>query len=311
MGIKKFISLCALFIALVFSIDFLAAKVLSHFVIKYQTDKRLERLLDKKEDSKIVVFGSSRAARNINTKIIAEESNTTAFNHGVPGSNIDYHETLLQYLVNNDNCQTKLIILVLDECEEFFDGMAITFRLDKLYPWANYAMAKATIKKREPLTYLSLSKSYSYKKCDLATLYSSRGSILPVDTVKAFGAMTINFKSITFDTLKYAPYANYDVSKENPELIKKFLSFVNICKEHNMNLLLLLPPNYFPKTTIFKERLAPLIAGKTWVYLYEEQNEIFKSKEYYYDKSHLDSKGAALFTKSVANFIKSNNLLSK
>lgn len=311
MGIKKIISLTALFIALVFSIDFLAAEALSHFVIKHQTDKRLERLLDKKEDSKIVVFGSSRAARNIITKMFVDSLGASAYNYGSNGSNIDYHETLLQYLVNNENCQTKLIILPLDECEEFFDGMAITYRLDKLYPWANYAMARATIREREPLTYLSLSKSYSYKKCDLAALYASRGTILPVDTVKEFGSMPLTFKSITFGTLKYTPYANYDVSKENPELIKKFLSFVNICKEHNMNLLLLLPPNYFPKTTIFKERLTPLIAGKTWVYLYEEQNKIFKSKEYYYDKSHLDSKGAALFTKSVADFIKSNNLLAK
>ncbi len=311
MGIKKFISLTALFIALVFSIDFLAAEALSHFVIQHQTEKRLERLMTKKEDSEIVIFGSSRAARDIIAKDLSENLKVKAFNYGAPGSNIDYHETLLQYLVNNENYQTKLIILPLDECEEFFDGMAIAYRLDKLYPWANYDMARNTIREREPFTYLSFSKSYSYKKCDLAALYSSRRAILPVDTVKEFGSMPLTFKSITFDTLKYAPYANYDVSKENPELIKKFLSFVNICKEHNMNLLLLLPPNYFPKTSIFKERLTPLTAGKTWVHLYEEQNEIFKSKEYYYDKSHLDSKGAALFTNNVTNFIKSNNLLAK
>ncbi|MFZ9847873.1 MAG: hypothetical protein ACO3EE_06930 [Flavobacteriales bacterium] len=309
MEIKKFILRTALFIVLVFTIDYLMSLGLSRFATSSQNDHRIELILKGNNDFDVVIFGSSRAARNIRASELSKELKIKAYNFGFLGSNIDFHELLLNYYLKSNNKKPKLIVLALDDTEEFFEKSNIGFRLDYLYPWIKYPLVKETINEREPFTYLSLSKAYPYKKCNLPTLYKTRGTVAPTDTIVTCGSMPIRYKSLTFDTMQFNNYFTYNKSKESPYLIDKFTSFLSLCKKNNINLLLVYGPNYAPRINQFSQRIIELSKGNNNIFFYQNTNEKFKEKQWFCDKYHLNYRGGMIFSKDLANYISTCKLL--
>jgi len=302
---KKFIFRFSLFIAIIFIIDFAFSLVLSHYAIQWQYDKRIERILTHQEKAKVIIMGSSRSFNSVMGEIIHKETKTSTYNYGYPGANIDFQETFLRLMLNNE-VKPKLIILTLDEYQEFFADPFVEFRSDYIYPWAKYPDIRDIINEREK--YQSLSKSYIYKKCNFGKLYQTKGApYYPL--INDFGPLPRNDRSLTYDTLKYSAFKAYKVENENKYLRDKFLSFIDICRSNDINLLLVNPPNYYLTDNIFNNRIKELIKTKKKVWFYSNPDKKYQDKKWFFDRFHLNTSGAEMYTKELVEYINKNQLL--
>ena len=77
-----------------------------------------------------------------------------------------------------------------------------------------------------------------------------------------------------------------------------------MCKEKNVQLILITPPLFDPMDGAFKERLKQLTKNEIPFFDYNNQNPIYKNKDYFYDRTHLNRKGAMIFTDEIVNYLK-------
>ncbi len=307
MSLNKFILRTGLFIAIVFLLDFALSMVLSHYAIEWQYDKRMERILTQQEKSKIIIMGSSRSFNTIVGGVMQKETKASTYSYGYPGTNIDFHETLLNLLLKNE-ALPKLMVLILDEHQEFFEDPFLSYRMDYLYPWSKYQDIRNIVNEREKYQYYSVSRSYIYKKCDFGKLYRSKGApYFPL--IGENGPLPRSDKSLTIDTLQYRPYKTYHIENENKNLRNKFLSFINLCETNNIGLLLVSPPNFYPTDSTFNNRIQSLIKCRKKVWLYFNPDKKYLDKKWFFDRFHLNASGAEMYTQELSEYISKRKLL--
>ncbi len=307
MTLKKFIIRFSIFVALIFALDFTLAEVLSHFVNKWQHDNRLGKILTHNEKSNIIILGSSRSFNTVKGKEIHDITKASVYNYGYQGTDVFFHEFMLKLLLKND-CHPKMIILPLDEHQEFFIDTFITFRLDFLYPWAKYSDIRDEINEKEGYKYYSLSRSFFYKKCDLGRKYAERNQKL-YPHFDEFGPLPREDISLTYDTLTLKPFKKYMVQNENKKYVNKFLSIVKICQQNNIQLLLVSPPNYYITDDTFNNRILELIKPYKNAVLYVNRDTKYLDKKWFFDRFHLNTSGAVMYSKELAQFIVNQKLL--
>src|SRR5687768_6067609 len=106
-----------------------------------QIDNRIKYILEGKMNKEILVFGSSRGARDIMASRLEKQTGLASYNLSFPGSDIEFQEFLLRNLLKF-NKPPRIIILTLDDPEEFYNTERIKFRYEFLYPYMNYQPVK-------------------------------------------------------------------------------------------------------------------------------------------------------------------------
>lgn len=304
---KSFILKCLLFFALFFIID-KAFIFVRDSAPEREIDKRLEWVLNGKIDADIVVTGSSRGARDILASQIADSFKMSAYNLSYPGSNIIFHDYLLEKFFQFKNKIPKLIILAIDDPSAFKANTLINFRYDRLYPLVKYQDVRNTlIEKGEKDEILSdlfiihqlLPSNFDFRKKHFDDL----------DSVFADGSMPISTQSKKFNLSFSDQYSVYDSSNEHPLLLNSFNHFIDLCKQHNVQLIITIPPNYRNATIGFKDRVDKLAGDRAFTHLYDTTNLVYKEHSVYYDENHLRKNTAIIFTSDLIGFIKRNHFL--
>ena len=306
---KKFLIKCLIFILIVYAVDLVLYFILPGIISATLYDDRLEKVVDGKMDADIVILGSSRAARDIIACDFQKEIDRNAFNLGFPGSNVDFHETVMRiYLERNKT--PKIVIIVLDQ-SEIIDNPSINFRLDKLYPLAGDKEIDRILEYREndPVSYTDLFFSSKYKKNFPKSFYSWL-YIPKTDTLTECGSMPLSFKSITYEGLTYEDSTLYDPGAESPYLTQRFQSLLDMCKKNGVKVLLVAPPSFYRPSPGFYSRMMQFTEYEHVIFFAADE-EKYTDKKLFYDKSHLDKEGAEMFTGDVIYFIKKDSTLSK
>lgn len=305
---KRFIIQCLVF----FIIFFLVDKVLifiRNTAPQREVDKRLESIINGKIDASILVFGSSRAARDIIASEIANSLHTTAYNLSYPGSNILFHEYQLQKLLQFKNKKPGLIILAVDDPSELMFNDVINFRYDRLYPLVKYDDIRNTLiekgEKNKILSDLFIAHQLNLSAFDLRTKHFK-----DQDTILADGSMPISYQGKKFNRKYATRYIRYDETKESESKTSSFRNFLKICSDNKINVLLALAPNFGNPTVGFFERMKKIADEKNYeVMMYDTTKPLYKNADYYFDAGHLTKDGASVFTNEISNYIKTNNLL--
>jgi hypothetical protein len=279
---KSFLLKSLLFLAVFFILE-KALILIRDTAPERELDKRLEYILNGKIDADVVVMGSSRGARDIIASAIADSLHTTAYNLSYPGSNIFFHEYLLEKLLQFKNKKPRLVILAADDPSELSLDNSINFRFDRLYPLVKYEDVRKTLIEKEEKDKI-LSQLFVVHQLGLSNFDLRKKHFDPQDTLLADGSMPISFRS-----KKFKP------------------SFSN---KYNVVLLLALAPNFGNPSIGFQQRMeeyaTPLDAH---VMIYDTIKPIYKNENYYFDAGHLTTEGAAVFTGDIIHYVRSNNLL--
>jgi hypothetical protein len=122
-----------------------------------------------------------------------------------------------------------------------------------------------------------------------------------VDTILACGSMPISFQKKDWKPQFDKPQKTKRI-QINPILIKSFKEIQRICREENIRLIIVLPPNYYAFDAPYKKLVQANLLEKTEIYTYQV-NGIYQDANSYYDQSHLVTRGALIFSKEVADYL--------
>ncbi|HNP33129.1 MAG TPA: hypothetical protein PKN96_07535 [Flavobacterium sp.] len=272
-----------------------------------ESDKRLELVLNGKINKDIIVMGSSSGARDIIASQLEKETKQTVYNLSYPGSNIEFHEFLLRSLLTF-NSTPKMVILTLDGPNEVLPDSMLTFRLDRLYPLIKYDYINKELIDRNEKNAI-LSKLFVLHKMTKANFDLRQKKFTALDTVFSDGSMPISFQKENVNWNEKLEDTIYQLQKESKVKIKCLQKIVTVCKQHNIKLLLVFPPNFREITPMFEKRMLQIAGKNSWFYEYDASNKIYTNKDYYFDLNHLKRNGAVIFTHEIADYLSKQNSL--
>lgn len=290
-----------LIIALVFVLlDRLIGNTLIKSAQKKVSDKRIEKILQKKIDHDVLVFGSSRAARNLIPTEITKTSGFTAFNLGFTGSNIDFHVDLLKLVIDSGH-KPKIIILAVDDSFELWKRDGLSFRSDVLYPYLYLDKIRRIISQRGELDPVLSKYVMTYTQSKNIRTLLSPNTINKFDKIQDDGSMPLDFKSTKYASMTFNNVTSYDTNKESKALVKKLSEFTALCQLHKIKLFVLFPPNFKKPSNHFINRIKQ-VGGKYPFYI--DYSTFITDKNKYYDDIHLDHNGATILSREIGETIK-------
>ena len=266
-------------------------------------DKRLELLLNGKINKEVIIMGSSRGAYNIIAGQIEKETGKKAYNISYAGSDIDFHFFLLKTLLKFNN-KPETILLSIDNPYEFLDVESSDFRFDRLYPLEKYNYINDELVKRNDKSKLS------WFLC-LARLnrsnFTFKQKTVPFESpILACGSMPY-IESLEQKDLIFNPkQQRYPVEKEKENKKKLFLEFQQICYKNKIELIYCFPPNFRVYNSLLESKIKSMALFQNKFFVYDTTDLRYKNKEYFHDDSHLNIKGAKIFTSELSKFINLN-----
>jgi hypothetical protein len=294
---KKFL-ITLLFFGCLF---FIADKVL---YLKMQSlpereyDKRLESIILGKMNQEILIFGSSRAQHNIYSDLLQDSLKQKTYNLGYRGCNINFQLFLLKKVLEHNQIP-KTVLLTVDDYNQFLPEKTLQFRFDKLYPLVKYQeITSELIQRKEisPFSFGFISARIGWEqftKTKAKTLY---------DEWTPKGTVLLDFQASDFDKIRKEEVM-YHQKNEIPDRIKAFTEFQEICLQNNIKLHIVIPPNFAKQNKSFVKRIKKLISNKK-VNLIHQNSDSFNNSNLFSDYSHLNKKGAIIYTNFIINQLK-------
>lgn len=263
-------------------------------------------IYNKNSDCDIAVYGSSKAWVQIVPSILEDSLNKSVYNFGIDGQafGLQYWRHL-EFLKNNR--KPKLIILTVDyyslekginlyNKEQFLPYM---FFDKQIKNFTNHFVGFSTADYFVPF-YRYLGKKNVFKEC-LNIL--SRDTSPPNHRIKGFHGVNQEYK-LDLNVGETSNYvANFDSSVTS--LMEKFITE---CKENNIKLILLYPPDYIDRHISNRSEVVSTyqnISEKHGLQFIDySENEICMKRDFFYNSNHLNLKGAELFSRQLASDLK-------
>ena len=263
-----------------------------------EVDKRLELILEGKINKEILIFGSSRAQHNLYADIIQDSLKQSAFNLGYRGCNIDFQVFLLKTVLKH-NKKPKIIILTVDYDREFLEEKTLQFRYDKLYSLVKYPeITNELIFRKEisPFAVGLFSARIGWEQ------FLKPKPITRYENWTKAGTVLLDFTAANFDK-KITQSKKYNPKFELAERLSAFKEFQTISKKENIQLYVIVPPNFVIQNEEFVNRVKDLLVDKNTKF-YFENSQLFKNSHYFFDQSHLNKKGAIEYTHQLIKKLK-------
>ena len=268
----------------------------------------------------IAIYGSSRSWVHIDPQILSDSLNIKVYNFGIDG-----HNFWLQYLRHieflKNNEKPKTIILSVDVFS--LQKRKDLYELDQFLP---YMLWNSNIQEYTS-SYIGYSKFDYY--LPLVRYSGKSNAISLIKENIARDKKSIRYRRNGFLGMDREWNADLDKAKSkkksyeittDPSSILLFESFIENCKTNNIELILVYTPEFIDGQEFISNRddllnIYKKFASKHSLKFYDYSNDsICSNKEYFYNASHLNKKGAEIFSKDFANKLKvrtHNNVYKK
>ncbi|MEO5893943.1 MAG: hypothetical protein ABIQ31_27040 [Ferruginibacter sp.] len=296
-----FASRLLLLLLIVFVLDFSIGKILRYYYFKQETGRqyRATYAIDK-TTADVLIFGSSRAYHHYVPDIIETNLKQSCYNTGSPGQYLLYNYATLRAILKR--YAPKMIILDLST-SEFQVGRDSYDRLSFLLPY---------YKDHEEIRPIVDLKSRWEKFKLLSSIYAFNSSFLMIA-----GGNSEYFKKRTTDLKGYKPLTGVWQKPITPEIFQDYkldsvkvsmlTSFIDDCNRAGTKLFIVSSPIY----VTYRERdpsmvLIDKVAKEKKVpFMDFSYDTSFTNHPFLFnDPSHLNEKGAKLFTAKVTGMIK-------
>lgn len=308
---KKFIvKLLLIFIPVLlfsFGFDYLITKTLRKSKAKNYVV--WNDLVQGKINSKILIYGTSRARAHVNSKILEDSLHSSVYNLGIDGYTFKMQYCRHKLVLKNNNVP-NYIIQTLDY--HMLGDIKNLYQYEQFYPYFNNKIIVNDIKKYKGLNWFD----YNFP---IVRYYGSTKEIIDAINIflrpshnignryKGFYNMDINWTG-EFEKIKANKrYINQIIDKES---LKLFEDYLKDTQRRNIKLIFVYTPEYIEGQRFVANRdkimnLYKKISVKYKIPLldYSSDSICFK-KEYFYNAEHLNLKGSNLFTKKLATDLK-------
>lgn len=286
---RKFIHKLSLLIFLIFIVDYIVGQVLTYIDNCNESEKSNNYIMSRVNQD-ILIFGSSRAYRHYDTRIISESLGMTCFNCGQTGQGVIHNYALLSAITGR--YIPKLIIYDIYPLADFLQGDNIRYIKDFLPYKDNKVILKVLLRVDNMVKIKSFSKMFCYNDiCNNMLLTFLK--LLPdeecmngfVPTNKKMDVKKLKLSSgctDTFDNLKL-------------KFLRDFLQISNKTK-----IVLVMSPIWYGEDKK-NVKLANMLAKKYNIPFidFTANTKYVHNNEYFYDGIHMNSEGAKAFTKDL------------
>ncbi len=288
------------FIAIFLVIDLILGSIAQELFFSQETGKFARTTHAIREtNAKVLIFGSSHAHRHYVPEVVEKELNTTCYNVGAEGQQLLYHTALLKMILKRT--KPELIVLNIDESFLYKSDVAYE-RLSDLHPYYenNRDELKPILSLKSRLTDFKLFfKSYQVNS---TIVHAIRYYLSPQIDDKGYRPL--------YGVLK--PETKENQEKEYIEVIDKdfvaaLQTFIETAKNNKIKLVFVTSPTFsvVDHTTNESYQKIVQLANDQKIPIFDYFNNMtFRGKaELFHDFSHLNHKGAQLFTKSLTDSI--------
>lgn len=258
----------------------------------------------------IAIYGSSRAWVHIDPKILEDSLNMKAYNFGIDG-----HNFWLQYLRHQEylehNKQPELIILSVD-----IFSLAKREDLYELNQFLPYMLWNENI-----INSTSSYKGFSFQDYyfPLLRYYGKMRGVNSVLKLTTNGSPQKSYRDYGYrgmeqewnnDLAKAKLISNKYSIKVDSSSVNLFEQFLLECKSNQMSVILVYTPEYIEGQNFVSNRGEVLNIYNDFskkynlLFLDYSKDALSQDKEFFYNASHLNKKGAELFTKNLSQDIK-------
>jgi hypothetical protein len=265
-----------------------------------------------KINSKILIYGSSRAWVQIDPNLIANKLNRTAYNLGIDGYTfwIEHlrHRLLLKY-----NTKPALIIYSVDIFS--FVNSRELYNTEQFLPYMLYD--------KDIPNYVKGFKGYKYLDSELplvrycgnteAMLTALKMFVQPkTDSLKRIRGYEGQDRSWNDDLTSAKEKLNSYVVKVDTPTLHLFEHFLNECKTRNINVMMVYSPEYIDGQKFVKNRseimkLYKKISSDYKVPFYDYSSDtLCFNKKYFYNSEHLNKLGSKKFTEKIIQQVKNS-----
>jgi hypothetical protein len=259
----------------------------------------------------IVIFGNSHAAQHFNAPLMQAQSGKTVFNFGNQGQGLFYiYATLKSMLAYH---KPRLLIINLDYEELRYDEAEYQ-RLSVFLPYyhANPIIDSAVAMSGNHEQIKAYSAMYRYNSLlgyMLLNIYKpsfnkSMASLGYDPTEGVISLSTTNGPKKTAAPEKYV----FDKNK-----IKYLINLIEYIKTKHVQLLVTTTPiyRYNDNENLYKDKLVELLNQMHVDYFDDGNDAEFQNRnELFHDDSHLNPKGADIWTQKCLNYIQNKHLMN-
>jgi hypothetical protein len=261
-------------------------------------------------DSKIFVFGSSRANHHVVPKILEETFGVKVFNAGRDGQSVAYAR-MLESIILQEGSAPELILMQVSE-EDIFD-----YRISKAASMATYYDEYPVVRNLlrtsdawAPIRLKSIAFRYN------SQIFFTLSGLFREPDPGWDGFIPLR-GSLTNRAIRYAErdtVRNWlvpDASVINPRSDELLREFIQVARLEGIEVFLFIGPRFRGSNTLHEQEI---LAREYFRSLADEEDAVFRSLDendlpilkearWYSDSAHLNAQGAALFTKLFAEQI--------
>jgi hypothetical protein len=301
---KSFFIKMLVFVLIVVVVDKSVGVLLKHFYFKQNSglDYKTRYAIDSTYQQ-MLIFGSSRAEWIYDPTILENELHTTCYNVGRNGHPIFYHYALLQSTLYRYKPSTIILNVDAGMLTILQDGYD---RLATLLPYyQSHPEIRSTVDLKGPFEKLKTwSSIYPYNSLMLSTITGLSKTPNDKNTfVKGFRVLDGTYTD-SIRTLHVEKDSNLDAIK-----IATYTKFIDDCKAAGCKLYIVCSP-YIVKMSAKDQSLlkAEAIAKQKNIPYWDYSTDTFFTNRPYLfaDFKHLNNKGVSIFTKLIADKIKTD-----
>lgn len=268
------------------------------------------RIFNGEIDADLVINGSSIAELQISPKILDSILDVQSYNFGMSGFSFLMQKARYDVFSKNNDEPKIIVQIVGDGTLKKKEGL---FRLPQFLPYLNDSIIRSTTKKYKGLSYLDYHMPLVRYSGESETVIKGVASFLHYEPLS---------------TKKFKGYASNDIPWDNnfEEFVKDhpngmemhvsnyiknlFEDFIKKEKQRGSKVFIIFPPTYYELENYILNRKELLdfytsISKKYKVpFLDYSKSDFTKRKELFYNATHLNKKGAELFSTKLAADIK-------
>lgn len=278
---------------LVFVTDRLFGEVFKYLNDINETEKSTNYIMSKVSQD-VLIFGSSRAYRHYDPRIITDSLGLSCFNCGQSGQGFIHNFILLSAITKRHIPQ--LIIYDIYPPFDFFEGENIRYIKD-LRPYCNNELIKKTLTMVDSGKYKLYSKMYCYN--DICNNIIA-GCFPYLKKEKTINGYVPTYRDLDTALLKRNYDKSFTIDSLKLYFAKKFVDHSNKSK-----IVLVMSPSWYGQNKHYSEQLCKFSQENgvpfidfTSDYKYIHNNDLF------IDGIHLNAKGSDCFTRDLMYKIK-------
>ncbi|MCC8426353.1 DUF1574 family protein [Mucilaginibacter sp. UR6-11] len=248
----------------------------------------------------LLIFGSSRASHHYVSSVFEKYTNKSVYNLGRDGRNILYSEAIFLQVLSNHKPDDVILDVTPNEFSWKAGNEGRSVMVNTLLPYTYQPTIYKIIEKADK-SELILSKvfqTYPYNSIAVQVLGNYFGVLNGEQNIKGYVPLLGNkiSKEVTIQTPETRNAVNNDLA-----LVNSFKNFLALAKSNKITCRVVVSPIYHvdePNCLPYLKKITESYGLRFYDY---SDLKIFKDSSLFYDNTHLNDKGATIFSNLLAS----------